>query len=52
MPALREAEDLTAQYGWTRALHQFPRAVESGGPVCRMVQRDPDVIRAYLGSES
>jgi branched-chain amino acid transport system ATP-binding protein len=31
MPALLEAEDLTAQYGWTKVLHGLAFAVESGG---------------------
>jgi len=30
MPALLEAEDLTAQYGWTKMLHELAFAVESG----------------------
>src|SRR4029077_11490572 len=31
MPALLEAEDLAAQYGWTKVLHGLSFAVESGG---------------------
>src|SRR6202022_5005910 len=31
MPALLEAEDLVAQYGWTKVLHGLSFAVESGG---------------------
>jgi branched-chain amino acid transport system ATP-binding protein len=31
MPALLEAEDLEAQYGWTRVLHGLRFAVETGG---------------------
>src|ERR1700730_7927250 len=31
MPALLEAQDLAAQYGWTKVLHGLSFAVESGG---------------------
>ena len=31
MPALLQAEDLRAQYGWTKVLHGLSFAVESGG---------------------
>jgi branched-chain amino acid transport system ATP-binding protein len=31
MPALLEAEDIHAQYGWTRVLHGLSFAVEAGG---------------------
>jgi branched-chain amino acid transport system ATP-binding protein len=31
MPALLEAEDLAAQYGWTKVLHGLSFAVETGG---------------------
>src|SRR5438270_4435279 len=31
MPALLEAENLEAQYGWTKVLHGLSFAVESGG---------------------
>ena len=31
MPALLEAEDLRAQYGWTKVLHGLSFAVETGG---------------------
>ena len=31
MPALLEAENLEAQYGWTKVLHGLRFAVEAGG---------------------
>ena len=31
MPALLEAENLEAQYGWTKVLHGLSFAVEAGG---------------------
>ena len=31
MPALLEAQDLEAQYGWTKVLHGLSFAVETGG---------------------
>jgi branched-chain amino acid transport system ATP-binding protein len=31
MPALLEAENLHAQYGWTKVLHGLAFAVEAGG---------------------
>ena len=31
MPALLEAQDLEAQYGWTKVLHGLSFSVETGG---------------------